>query len=475
MIIESNTNQKSIGEVFETAKIGSISMRSEVLSARRKRLEGLLKWISSNEDLIKKAVYADFKKPEEEVDISEIYPVTSEIRHALSNLNVWTKPKKIDAPLGLIGTTSSIIYEPKGACLIIGPWNFPFNLTIGPLVSCLAAGNSAVIKPSEMTPHTSELIEKMISSLFQPKEVQVVLGGVTESQELLSFPWDHIFFTGSPAVGKIVMKAASEHLTSVTLELGGKSPVIIDSSCNLDDAAQKIAWGKYLNNGQTCVAPDYILIDKSIQSDFENKLEKKTSELFKANDGYSNSPFYGRIVNRKHYNRLNELLKEALDKGAKLVFGGDTSEGDNFMPPIALKNVSKDSKLLEEEIFGPILPIISFNDLNEALEIINSKPKPLALYYFGNNKTHRKRISRETSSGNLVINDCVIHFGHVNLPFGGVNNSGIGKSHGHFGFLAFSNEKGTLKQRVGFTTSKLIYPPYSGFKKFIIRILKKYL
>ena len=475
MIDEPILKSVNIDSVFEKAQSGAKKMRLESISERKKRLKSLLHWIDNHEEVIKKAVYADFKKPAEEVDISEIYPATSEIRHALSHLNDWVKPKKIDAPLGLIGTTSTIIYEPKGACLIIGPWNFPFNLTIGPLVSCIAAGNSAVIKPSEMTPNTSEVIERMIKEVFKSEEVQVVQGGIEESTKLLSLSWDHIFFTGSPAVGKIVMRAAADHLTSVTLELGGKSPVIIDSSCNLNDAAIKIAWGKYMNNGQTCVAPDYVLIEKSIQDKFQELLSAKVKELYQEGNDYKSSSQYGRIVNEKNFKRLNALLKDALDKGAELVFGEDADESDCFLPPIALKNVSQDMELMEEEIFGPILPVLSYNNLDEALELVNSKPKPLALYYFGTNSKTRKRIEKETSSGNLVINDCVMHFIHINLPFGGVNNSGIGKSHGYFGFLAFSNEKGTLKQRVGFTTSKLIYPPYTGFKKFVISVLKKYL
>ncbi|QSE98224.1 aldehyde dehydrogenase family protein [Fulvivirga lutea] len=475
-MIEQPIQQQSVQQSFDFVKSGAIKTRKEPIGERKKRLKLMLQWISKNESKIKAAVYQDFKKPASEVDISEIYPVTSEIKHALESLTSWAKPKKIDAPLSLLGTTSHIQYEPKGACLIIAPWNYPFSLAIGPLVSCLAAGNTAVIKPSEMTPNTSILIEEMISDLFDKEIVSVINGGVEVSQELLALPFDHIFFTGSPQVGKVVMKAAAENLTSVTLELGGKSPVIVDERTDISDAAEKIAWGKYLNNGQTCIAPDYALVHENIKDKFEEKLTTKVKELFSADETkIQDSPDYGRIVNAKHYARLTSLIDEAVSTGAEILFGGDANSDDNFIPPMALTNVSMNSRMMEEEIFGPVLPIISYNNLEEAIGIINSKPKPLALYYFGRSSKNRKKVLKETSSGNVCINDCVIHFGHANLPFGGVNNSGIGKAHGYYGFLAFSNEKGVLKQRIGLTSTKSIYPPYSNFKKLVIRILKKYL
>ncbi|HNP19270.1 MAG TPA: aldehyde dehydrogenase family protein [Fulvivirga sp.] len=473
---ETHIDQLNLEATFANLKSQAQLQRSEKISKRKDRLKRMLQWIEEHESLIKTALYADFKKPASEVDLAEILPVTTEIKHALNHLNNWVQPKKVDTPLTLLGSTSHIQYEPKGACLIISPWNFPFNLALAPLVSCLAAGNTAMVKPSEMTPNTAKLIQEMISDLFAPNEVSVVLGGVEASQSLLKLPFDHIFFTGSPQVGKIVMRAAAEHLASVTLELGGKSPAIIDQSTNIGDAAEKLAWGKFLNNGQTCIAPDYLLVHDSIQDRFLEELTAKVQGQFNANgNGFHNSPDYGRIVNRSHYNRLNELLQDALAKGAHLVMGDNAIEEENHIPPVILKNVPMDTRLMEEEVFGPILPVITFSSLDDAIQLINAKPKPLALYYFGKSSKAKKIMLHETSSGGVCINDCVLHFTHSNLPFGGVNNSGIGKSHGYFGFLAFSNKKGVLKQRIGLTSSKMIYPPYSKFTRSILSIIKKYL
>ncbi len=473
---ESNIDQKNLEASFASLKSQAQLQRSEKITQRKDRLKRMLQWIESHDSDIKTALYADFKKPASEVDLAEILPVTAEIKHALSHLNNWVQPKKVDTPLTLLGSTSHIQYEPKGVCLIISPWNFPFNLALAPLVSCLAAGNTAIIKPSEMTSNTAELIKSMVSDIYPPNEVIVVLGGIETSQALLKLPFDHIFFTGSPQVGKIVMRAAAEHLTSVTLELGGKSPAVIDQNTNIGDAAEKIAWGKFLNNGQTCIAPDYLLVHESIKDRFLEELKAKVQVQFNANgNGFHNSPDYGRIVNRNHYNRLNELLQDALAKGAHLVMGDNAIEEDNHMSPVILKNVPMDTRVMEEEVFGPILPVVTFSSLDDALQIINAKPKPLALYYFGKSSKAKKRMLHETSSGGVCINDCVLHFTHTNLPFGGVNNSGIGKSHGYYGFMAFSNEKGVLKQRIGLTSSKMIYPPYTKFSKTIVSIIKKYL
>ena len=468
------TEQIDIEKAFQAIRKKAIVTRNEPLAARKSRLKKLQAWIENNNAAIQQAVYEDFKKPAEEADISEIYPVMTEIREALSNLKTWAKPSHVEAPLTMVTTSSEIQYEPRGACLIIAPWNYPFNLAIGPLIPCLAAGNTAIIKPSEMTPHTSELIARMIADIFNPEEVHVINGGVDVSQQLLALPFDHIFFTGSPQVGKIVMRAAADHLTSVTLELGGKSPAIIDQEADLKDAAEKIAWGKFLNNGQTCIAPDYVIIDKSQTQRFEQVLIEATNRLFSNNGDFKSSSAYGRIVNEKHFNRLNALLHDALNKGATLLLGGDMEADGNYMSPTVLGNIGPDMEVSDEEIFGPILPIIEVGSLEETIEYINAKPKPLALYYFGKSKANRKRVLSQTSSGNVCVNDCMIHFGHPNLPFGGVNHSGIGKSHGKAGFLEFSNQKGVLKQRVGFTATKLVYPPYTGTTRKIINLLKKF-
>lgn len=466
---------KNIQKVFSNQQKTALRWRKSTLKERSARLINLRTWIKENQDKICQALWEDFKKPAAEVDLSEIFPVTSEINHTLKNLKYWMKPQDISTPLSMIGTSGKVYFEPKGTALIIAPWNFPFNLTVGPLVSALAAGCPAMIKPSELSPATSTLIEKMVKAVFQPEEVSVFLGEVEVSQELLKVPFDHIFFTGSPTVGKIVMKAASEHLTSITLELGGKSPAIIDESADLNDASGKLIWGKFVNSGQTCIAPDYILVHESQKERLIMELKVILQKFYDPEyKGIEKSPDYARIIGSRHFKRLSQYLNDAILKGASLEFGGNTEESTCYIEPTLLSNIEKDMDVFKEEIFGPILPILTFSKIDEAIALINSKPKPLALYYFGNDTKNSKKVIEETSSGNVVINDCVLHFLHNNLPFGGVNNSGMGKAHGHAGFLAFSHEKGVLKQRVGLNNVTLLRPPYGIKSKKIIQSLIKW-
>lgn len=472
---QSQVETVAFQEIFSKQQKTALRWRSSTLEERSARLTKLRTWIKENQDLIRQALWEDFKKPAAEVDLSEIFPVTSEINHTLKNLKDWMKPEGISTPLSMIGTSGKVYFEPKGTALIISPWNFPFNLAIGPLVSALAAGCPAIIKPSELSPATSDLIQKMVTTVFLPEEVAVFLGEVKVSQELLKLPFDHIFFTGSPAVGKIVMKAAAEHLTSVTLELGGKSPAIIDESADLNDAAGKLIWGKFVNCGQTCIAPDYILVHESLKERLIMELKIFLQKFYDPDfKGIEQSPDYARIIGPKHFERLNGYLADALSKGANLDFGGKTEESTCYIEPTLLSNIEKEMDVFQEEIFGPILPILTFTSIDEAIALINSKPKPLALYYFGNDTKNSKKVIEKTSSGNVVINDCVLHFLHNNLPFGGVNNSGMGKAHGHAGFLAFSHEKGVLKQRVGLNNVTLLRPPYGIKAKKIIESLIKW-
>jgi len=460
---------------FEKQKKRSLLLRSESVADRKKRISAFGDFLLKNKERISEAVFKDFRKPSVESDISELYPVLTEIRHTIANLDDWAAPKKIDAPLTYLGTRSEVRYEPKGVCLVIAPWNFPFNLSIGPLISCLAAGNTAVIKPSEITPYTSQMIANLISEFFDDDIVTVVEGGQSVSEQLLSLPFDHIFFTGSPSIGKIVMKAAAENLTSVTLELGGKSPAIIDATANLDDAATRIAFGKFLNNGQTCIAPDYVLIEESVQEEFIGLLKSETLKMFGQNGTINEpSPNYARIVNRSHFDRLNKILSDAVEKGAKIELSGPVNSETNFIHPVILTNVAPNSKVLQEEIFGPILPIVPFHTVEQVTYLINSKPKPLALYIFSKKKSFREKILTQTSAGSVGINECIMQFTHPNLPFGGVNNSGIGKSHGRYGFLAFSNEKPILKQKNGFSMPYLLHPPYTNFRKKLVSLMLRW-
>ncbi len=396
-----------------------------------------------------------------ETDAAEIFHVLNEIKVALQSLDRWTAPRKVDAPLFLAGTRAWIQYEPRGVCLIISPWNYPFGLAAGPLVSALAAGNSVIIKPSEITPSVSSLIKKMCDEIFDPAVVSVCEGGADVSQELLSLPFDHIFFTGSPSVGKIVMKAAAEHLSSVTLELGGKSPAIVSSSARLDDAAERIALGKFLNNGQTCIAPDYILADQAIAEELISKIIKATTRLYARDTDFEKSDDYGRIVNESHFIRIQELIDDATARGARIRWDGKRDRSARFIHPLILTDVPGESRMMNEEIFGPVLPVIPYQSIEEALAIINAKPKPLALYLFSRGKRLRDQLLKETSAGTVCLNDCGVQFLHHELPFGGINNSGLGKSHGHSGFLSFSNEKPVLKQKNGYTSVKAFYPPFT--------------
>jgi aldehyde dehydrogenase (NAD+) len=460
-------------QIFNNCQRAVSSLRVEPLAERKKRLSSLRQWIHKNRAQIQEALYKDLRKPSVEADASEIFHILNEIKVALRSIDAWAAPKKIDAPLFLAGTRAWIQYEPRGLCLIISPWNYPFSLAAGPLVSALAAGNSVVIKPSEITPKVSSLIKKMCDDIFDPAIVAVCEGGVSVSKALLSLPFDHIFFTGSPAVGKIVMKAAAENLTSVTLELGGKSPAIISDTANIDDAAERISVGKFMNNGQTCIAPDYILADEKIASQFVQKLIDKTQRLFSPGLDFENSPHYSRLVNEAHFNRIYDLIEDAVDLGARIEWEGKTDNHSRFMHPVILTGVPIDSRMMNEEIFGPVLPVITYRKVEEAIAFIDSRPKALALYIFTMKKSFYQKVLKETSSGTVCLNDCGIQFLHHALPFGGVNNSGIGKTHGHFGFLAFSNEKPVLLQKKGLTAVKVFYPPYTRrTKQFMDWFLK---
>ena len=461
--------------IFDQQKNKSIILRTEPLKNRRKRLKDLKNWILNNKEKIHTAVHSDLRKSETDTDISEIFTVTTEINDALSHLNSWARPKRVSPGLTYLGTSAKIVYEPKGVCLIIAPWNFPFNLIGSPLASCLAAGNTAILKPSEHTPATSQLIKEMVEEIFDPSEVTVVEGSIPETTALLELPFDHIFFTGSTNVGKIVMNAAAKNLSSVTLELGGKSPVIIDETANADDAARKIVWGRFTNNGQTCIAPDYIFISSKVKDKFVDSAKKYVKQLFDSKEeGLEKTADYSRLVNVNHTKRLVDMLEEATSSGAKIEFGGTHNADNRFIEPTLLSNINETNRIWQEEIFGPIMPMKIYDDIHAVINHINNKEKPLSLYLFSKSSKMKRLITQSTSAGSMVINDVVVQYAHPNLPFGGVNHSGIGKSHGKYGFLEFSNQKSLLRQRIGLTNALLFYPPFNGFKKWVVNFLIKW-
>ncbi len=468
--------EKEVKRVFKAQKQFALQLRESTANERIAKLKKLKALILHYRPQIHEAVYKDFKKSSAEADLGEIFGVLATITHTIKHLKKWMKPKRVPTPLNMLGSSSKVYFEPKGVTLIISPWNYPFQLAIDPLLYAIAAGNTAIIKPSEMTPNTSALIKKIINEVFDEKEVAVLEGDATIAQLLLKEPFDHIFFTGSPMLGKIVMEAAAKHLTSVTLELGGKSPTIVDETTDIKDAAQKIVWGKFMNCGQTCIAPDYVLVQENIQEELISEIKENIKKLYgqEGSVPIEESPDYTRIVNQRHFSRIKGLLEDAIEKGAKILDGAQMNENDNFIAPTILTDVNDNMQIMHEEIFGPILPIQSFKALKEATDYVNTKPKPLALYCFSKSKKNQEFVIKNTSAGGSAINETLAHISNPDLPFGGVNNSGIGKTHGHYGFLAFSNERAVLHQRIGWTTLKMLYPPYTDKKKKTINSFSKF-
>ncbi|WP_250435284.1 aldehyde dehydrogenase family protein [Hanstruepera flava] len=465
-------SENKFASLFDKQKANQFNIGNTTYKERIKKLKKLKHALEyTYKQDIRDALYADFKKPQLEVDLTEIYPVIDEIKYVSSQLKSWLKKEQVDTPLAMLGSSSYIINEPKGVCLIISPWNYPINLTFGPLVSAIAGGNTVILKPSEMTQNTSSLMARIVSDLFDENEIALVEGEVETSQALLELPFNHIFFTGSPAVGKIVMKAASKHLTSVTLELGGKSPTIIDDSVDIDRVVGKLIFGKFMNAGQTCIAPDYVLIDERMKDSFISSFKKQITTFY--SEKPESSKALSRIVNKKHFSRLNEGLEEAKTKNARIDSGGQSNDEDNYIEPTLISDLNEDSKLMNEEIFGPILPLKTYKTLEGAVDYINSKEKPLALYIYSKKKKNINYILDNTRAGGTCINHNLLQYLNHNLPFGGSNNSGIGKSHGYFGFLEFTNQRSLLKQHT-FGAVDLLKPPYSNWKQKIVDLTIKW-
>lgn len=461
-----------IKKIFETQKANQYAVASAGISERKNKLKKLKTAIEKTyKQALRDALKADFGKHEIEVDLTEIYPVISEIKHALSDIRAWTNKQSVDTPLALMGSSSYIKYEPKGVCLIIAPWNFPVNLTFGPLVCAIAAGNTVILKPSEHTPHTSKVMREIIESLFDENEIALVEGGVEVSTELLDLPFNHIFFTGAPSIGKVVMAAAAKHLTSVTLELGGKSPTIVDETADIKSAAKRIAWGKYINSGQICIAPDYVFVHESKKEAFINEFKKSLISFF--GEDATQSADYTHIVNQRHLERLSGYLNDSVSKGAKVVLGGKVNKNNTSLEPTLVTDVPVDSALMENEIFGPILPILTFSNLDEVIRHINSGEKPLALYIYSGSNKNIEKISSQTRAGGTCINNNAVHFYNTNLPFGGSNNSGMGKSHGFFGFQAFSEARSYYRQHIP-GALELLTPPYNNFKQKLADLTLKW-
>jgi len=449
---------------FDKLTASKFKLRNRSIRERVKLLSKMEKSVLSYRQIFRDALFSDFRKPFTETDITELYVVLKEIRHAKANLRNWSRTESKEAPLALLGTSAQVAYEGKGVCLILSPWNYPVNLLLAPLVSAIAAGNAVLLKPSEITPNTSAALKKFIAETFSDSEVVLVEGGREVAEQLLELPFDHIFFTGGHKVGSLVMQAAAKQLISVTLELGGKSPVYIHHDANIKDAAEKINAAKLVNAGQSCIAPDYLLAHIDIADELIAELKNQSLKFFNHNNKNQNA--YASIVNTNHYNRLLKM--------AGLQSGDSENEPNRIIPPLIVSEIPKVSELMEEEIFGPILPVVKVSNQEEALKVMHQYPTTLSIYIFSRNGKVKEFFRQNTSSGSICYNECAVQFLNPGLPFGGMHQSGIGRSHGKAGFLAFSNERVIFHQRVGITTAKLLYPPYSNFKNKIVDLLLKY-
>ncbi|MCG7799033.1 aldehyde dehydrogenase [Staphylococcus epidermidis] len=455
-----------IRDKFNNSKAFFNTHKTKNLKFRKQQLKLLSKNIKNHENKLLDALYKDLGKSKVEAYATEIGMLLKSIILMRKELKNWSKTKQTDTPLYLFPTKSYIKKEPYGTVLIIGPFNYPVQLVFEPLIGAIAAGNTAIVKPSELTPHVAIVIRDIIEDTFDETYVSVVEGGIEETQTLLSLPFDYIFFTGSEKVGKIVYEAAARKLIPVTLELGGKSPVIVDDTANIKVASERISFGKFTNAGQTCVAPDYILVQRKVKNDLIKALKKTITEFYGEN--IEKSPDFGRIVNQKHFNRLNDLLQIHKDN---VVFGGNSSKEDLYIEPTLLDNITNDNKIMKEEIFGPILPIITYDNFDEVLEIIQSKSKPLSLYLFSEDENMTHRVLEELSFGGGAINDTLMHLANPNLPFGGIGSSGIGQYHGKYSFDTFSHMKSYTFKSTRLESS-LFFPPYKGKFKYIKTFFK---
>ena len=455
---------KNIPELINSQKAFFKSQKTKAVEYRLSLLKDLKKEIISKEQAIYEALHKDFKKSEFETYISEYALTLSELNLAIKNLKKWNKPNRVKASILSFPSSDYIYQEPYGTVLIISPWNYPFILAMAPIIMAIAAGNTVVLKPSELTENTAKLLTEIIKNTCPETVLVSIEGGVDVSTELLAQKWDYIFFTGSTKVGKIVAKAAAENLTPVTLELGGKSPCIIDETIDLKLAAKRLVWGKLFNGGQTCIAPDYVIVKSNIKTKFIHLLKAEITNAYGDNPKASHD--FPRIINEKHLLRLKGLLKDT-----NIIFGGDIDESSCYLAPTLVDEPSLKSEIMSEEIFGPILPILTYNT-NEDLEtIIWGLDKPLSLYIFSKNKKFVNKTINKFSFGGGVVNDALIHFGNQKLPFGGVGSSGMGAYHGKTGFDAFSHAKSIVKRGTWFDPS-FRYAPYNDKVELIRKVFK---
>ncbi|TVZ08040.1 aldehyde dehydrogenase (NAD+) [Cellulophaga sp. RHA_52] len=449
-------------EILQKQQTFFKSQQTKDITYRKQALIKLKQEITKREADICDAIYADFKKPRFESMAAETQFVLAELNYVIKHLKKWARPEKVSGALLNFPSSDWLYKEPYGTVLIVAPWNYPFQLAIAPLIGAIAAGNTAVIKPSEITPNTSKIIVEIITAVFSDAYVAVVEGGVEVSKNLLDQKWDYIFFTGSTKVGKIFYQSAAKHLTPITLELGGKNPAIVDTTANIKLAAKRIVWGKFLNAGQTCIATDYILVHRDVKDKLIIALQKSIEDSYGKN--IEDSSDYARTVSKNHFNNLNDLLE-----GQEIIFGGQTNAKDNYMAPTLVNEPSLDSKLMQGEIFGPILPIIAYTTEEDIEKHIMNYGKPLATYVFSTNRKFQQKIITKYSFGGGAINDTVIHITNKKLPFGGVGSSGIGAYHGKTSFDTFTHQKAIIK-RANWLEAPLRYPPYNLPLKLVEKV-----
>jgi coniferyl-aldehyde dehydrogenase len=457
---------------LETQRAAFLRAGAPALEQRRADLAKLRDAIRQKTDRLADAISADFgNRSRYETELAEVFPALSAIRHASSHLGNWMRPKKVSVGLELMPAGARILYQPVGVVGIISPWNYPFQLAIMPLIAALAAGNRVMLKPSELTPRTSDFIAEFLASLYPPEQVATVVGGPDVGQAFARLPFDHLFYTGSTAVGRLVMQAAADNLTPVTLELGGKSPCIIGEDATLPAAVESIVYGKLLNAGQTCIAPDYVLLPESRREDF---IRLATETVQKFYPTLAANPDYTSIVNERHYRRIAQYVEEARAKGTRLVEinpAHETLPADSRkLPPTLVVDPADDLSVMHEEIFGPVLPVKTYAGIDEAIDYINARPRPLALYYFGADAGKRDEVLRRTISGGVSVNETLFHVVVENLPFGGVGASGIGAYHGEFGFQTFSHRRGVfLQSRIN--AARFLRPPFGRVADMMIKFL----
>ncbi|TSA85618.1 aldehyde dehydrogenase family protein [Deinococcus detaillensis] len=456
---ETSAHLTQLHQLFETHQARRWKAAQSSAAERRALLRQLSDAVKGRRVGLAAALAQDLGKSRAEAEITELHPLLEEIRYARRHLKSWMQPQYVNGVAGLGWGRSAMQPEARGVTLILSPWNYPVNLSLTPLIGALAAGNTAILKPSEKAPATARALSELIAATFSPSLVSVVEGGPDVAEALLELPFDHIFFTGSPAIGRKVLSAAAQTLTSTTLELGGKSPALVDESADLKLAAERIVWGKFLNAGQTCIAPDYVLAHQAIASELTQRLREAIETRYGGPIWQRRGPDYGRMIDPQSVTRLRGLTKASQEAGAELAYGGVFDESERYISPTLVTGVQPDMPLMQQELFGPVLPVVTYQTLDEAIDLIQRHEKPLALYLFTKTAETQRRVERQTSSGSLVVNGTVIQFVHPRLAFGGVGHSGQGSYHGEYSFRAFSHHRAITREPT-LSPVRAMYPPY---------------